>query len=95
MRNQISHRDITFKNKNLEMFSKASTGLRFRTRKCCAHQLSLKLKEIFRLYLQQAQRGLNQSGMTGQQANAQRMMRPVMGNNIGLRHLLQQVSHGE
>ena len=33
MRNQISHRDVTFKNCNLEMFSKASRGLRFRTRK--------------------------------------------------------------
>ena len=34
MRNQISHRDITFKHFNLEMFSKAFRGLRFRTRKC-------------------------------------------------------------
>ena len=30
--------------------------------------------------------------MAGQQANAQRMMRPVMTNSLGLRHLLQQVS---
>lgn len=41
--------------------------------------------------MQQAQRGLNQTGMAGQQANAQRMMRPVMTNSLGLRHLLQQV----
>ncbi|XP_051168877.1 mediator of RNA polymerase II transcription subunit 25-like isoform X2 [Leptopilina boulardi] len=40
--------------------------------------------------LEQAQRGLNQTGMAGQQANAQRMMRPVMTNSLGLRHLLQQ-----
>ncbi|XP_058806987.1 mediator of RNA polymerase II transcription subunit 25-like isoform X2 [Phymastichus coffea] len=41
---------------------------------------------------QQAQRGMN-PGMalqTPQQANAQRMMRPVMNNSVGLRHLLQQ-----
>ena len=34
MQNQISHRDITFKNFNLEMFLKAFRGLRFRMRKC-------------------------------------------------------------
>lgn len=29
--------------------------------------------------------------MANQQANTQRMMRPVTTNNLGLRHLLQQV----
>lgn len=40
------------------------------------------------LEAQQAQRALNPAGMTNQQANAPRLMRPV--SNIGLRHLLQQ-----
>lgn len=41
---------------------------------------------------QQAQRGLNAGmGMQAPQPNAQRMMRPVMNNSVGLRHLLQQV----
>jgi len=31
--------------------------------------------------------------MANQQANTQRMMRPVSTNNLGLRHLLQQVSN--
>ncbi|XP_033217039.1 mediator of RNA polymerase II transcription subunit 25 isoform X2 [Belonocnema kinseyi] len=44
----------------------------------------------YKQQLEQAQRGLNQTGMAGQQANAQRMMRPVMTNSLGLRHLLQQ-----
>ena len=44
---------------------------------------------------QQAQRGLNPGpGMQApQQANAQRMMRPIINSSMGLRHLLQQVSN--
>lgn len=41
---------------------------------------------------QQAQRGINPAAMANQQANSQRLMRPVSTNNLGLRHLLQQVS---
>ena len=46
---------------------------------------------------QQAQRALSQgAGMQApQQPNAQRMMRPVMNNALGLRHLLQQVKNIE
>jgi len=40
---------------------------------------------------QQAQRGLNPAAMANQQASSQRLMRPVSTNNLGLRHLLQQV----
>lgn len=43
------------------------------------------------LQAQQAQRGLNPAAMSNQQANTQRLMRPVSTNNLGLRHLLQQV----
>ncbi|XP_015111836.1 mediator of RNA polymerase II transcription subunit 25 isoform X2 [Diachasma alloeum] len=41
--------------------------------------------------IQQAQKALSaNSGIIGQQANTQRMMRPAMTNNLGLRNLLQQ-----
>lgn len=55
-----------------------------------AQQQEMQYKQ--QMEAQQAQRGLNpNAGMAGQQPNAQRMMRPVMTNNMGLRHLLQQV----
>ncbi|XP_011299870.1 mediator of RNA polymerase II transcription subunit 25 isoform X2 [Fopius arisanus] len=41
--------------------------------------------------IQQAQKALSaNSGIIGQQPNTQRMMRPTMANNLGLRNLLQQ-----
>ncbi|XP_066601474.1 mediator of RNA polymerase II transcription subunit 25-like isoform X2 [Prorops nasuta] len=54
-----------------------------------AQQQEMQYKQ--QLEAQQAQRNLNQqAAMANQQANAQRMMRPVTTNSIGLRHLLQQ-----
>ncbi|XP_026824639.1 mediator of RNA polymerase II transcription subunit 25 isoform X1 [Ooceraea biroi] len=53
-----------------------------------AQQQEMQYKQ--QLEAQQAQRGLNQAAMANQQANAQRLMRPVTTNNLGLRHLLQQ-----
>ncbi|XP_054001971.1 mediator of RNA polymerase II transcription subunit 25 isoform X2 [Hylaeus anthracinus] len=51
-----------------------------------AQQQEMQYKQ--QLEAQQAQRALNPAGMTNQQANAPRLMRPV--SNMGLRHLLQQ-----
>ncbi|XP_067215800.1 mediator of RNA polymerase II transcription subunit 25 isoform X2 [Linepithema humile] len=53
-----------------------------------AQQQEMQYKQ--QLEAQQAQRGLNQAAMSNQQANTQRLMRPVSTNNLGLRHLLQQ-----
>ncbi|XP_012287300.1 mediator of RNA polymerase II transcription subunit 25 [Orussus abietinus] len=54
-----------------------------------AQQQEMQYKQ--QLEAQQAQRGINPgAAMSGQQPNAQRMMRPVMANSLGLRHLLQQ-----
>ncbi|XP_032671316.1 mediator of RNA polymerase II transcription subunit 25-like isoform X1 [Odontomachus brunneus] len=53
-----------------------------------AQQQEMQYKQ--QLEAQQAQRGLNPAAMANQQANTQRMMRPVTTNNLGLRHLLQQ-----
>ncbi|XP_018044485.1 PREDICTED: mediator of RNA polymerase II transcription subunit 25 isoform X2 [Atta colombica] len=53
-----------------------------------AQQQEMQYKQ--QLEAQQAQRGLNPAAMANQQANSQRLMRPVSTNNLGLRHLLQQ-----
>ncbi|XP_029163114.1 mediator of RNA polymerase II transcription subunit 25-like isoform X2 [Nylanderia fulva] len=53
-----------------------------------AQQQEMQYKQ--QLEAQQAQRGLNPAAMSNQQANTQRLMRPVSTNNLGLRHLLQQ-----
>ncbi|XP_014485154.1 PREDICTED: mediator of RNA polymerase II transcription subunit 25-like isoform X2 [Dinoponera quadriceps] len=54
-----------------------------------AQQQEMQYKQ--QLEAQQAQRSLGSAAnMPNQQANAQRLMRPVPTNNIGLRHLLQQ-----
>ncbi|XP_044583269.1 mediator of RNA polymerase II transcription subunit 25-like isoform X1 [Cotesia glomerata] len=54
-----------------------------------AQQQEMQYKQ--QIEAQQAQRGINpNAGMAGQQPNSQRMMRPVMANNLQLRHLLQQ-----
>ncbi|XP_032691032.1 mediator of RNA polymerase II transcription subunit 25-like [Odontomachus brunneus] len=53
-----------------------------------AQQQEMQYKQ--QLEAQQAQRGINPAAMSNQQANAQRMMRPISTNSIGLRHLLQQ-----
>lgn len=53
-----------------------------------AQQQEMQYKQ--QLEAQQAQRGLNSAAMSNQQANTQRLMRPVSTNNLGLRHLLQQ-----
>ncbi|EZA49336.1 Mediator of RNA polymerase II transcription subunit [Ooceraea biroi] len=55
-----------------------------------AQQQEAQYKSQLEVNAQQAQRGLNQAAMANQQANAQRLMRPVTTNNLGLRHLLQQ-----
>ncbi|XP_025159280.1 mediator of RNA polymerase II transcription subunit 25 isoform X3 [Harpegnathos saltator] len=53
-----------------------------------AQQQEMQYKQ--QLEAQQAQRGLNPAAMANQQANTQRLMRPVSASNLGLRHLLQQ-----
>lgn len=53
-----------------------------------AQQQEMQYKQ--QLEAQQAQRAHNPVTMANQQANAQRLMRPVSTNNLGLRHLLQQ-----
>ncbi|XP_011632716.1 mediator of RNA polymerase II transcription subunit 25-like isoform X2 [Pogonomyrmex barbatus] len=54
-----------------------------------AQQQEMQYKQ--QLEAQQAQRGINPAAaMANQQAGAQRLMRPVSTNNLGLRHLLQQ-----
>lgn len=55
-----------------------------------AQQQELQFKQHYEA--QQNQRNLSGGAPMGnQQPNAQRMMRPVMANSLGLRHLLQQV----
>ncbi|XP_014598897.1 PREDICTED: mediator of RNA polymerase II transcription subunit 25-like isoform X4 [Polistes canadensis] len=53
-----------------------------------AQQQEMQYKQ--QLEAQQAQRGIAPSAMANQASNAQRMMRPVSTNSLGLRHLLQQ-----
>ncbi|KAI4492167.1 hypothetical protein M0802_009973 [Mischocyttarus mexicanus] len=53
-----------------------------------AQQQEMQYKQ--QLEAQQAQRGIAPSAMANQPSNAQRMMRPVSTNSLGLRHLLQQ-----
>ncbi|KAI4496350.1 hypothetical protein M0804_000160 [Polistes exclamans] len=64
-----------------------------------AQQQEMQYKQQLEAYLgltiseceaQQAQRGIAPSAMANQASNAQRMMRPVSTNSLGLRHLLQQ-----
>nr|XP_050865535.1 mediator of RNA polymerase II transcription subunit 25-like isoform X1 [Vespula vulgaris]XP_050865537.1 mediator of RNA polymerase II transcription subunit 25-like isoform X1 [Vespula vulgaris] len=53
-----------------------------------AQQQEMQYKQ--QLEAQQAQRGIAPAAMANQASNAQRMMRPVSTNSLGLRHLLQQ-----
>ncbi|KAL0125267.1 hypothetical protein PUN28_004503 [Cardiocondyla obscurior] len=55
-----------------------------------AQQQEAQYKSQLEVNAQQAQRGINPAAIANQQANSQRLMRPVSTNNLGLRHLLQQ-----